>query len=366
MISAIVIGAGVVGASIAWELAAAGVRVTLLDARTPGDGATRASAGVLCPYIEGHPASPLRDLGRESLDLYDEFIVRLRRDSGRDVVYERSGTLEVALTSEQAERLAAASAALWKEGVEARWVPAAVIPDLEPNVSPDAAGGLFIPIHGYVGAMALTRAAVAAAARHGATLVAAGATEIHPVPGGVSVRAGAQSWTADVVVMAAGSWSSHVRVDGADSIPVKPIRGQLLQLAAAPGLLKRPIWGDTGYLVPWTDGTVLVGATVEDVGFDESNTDDARRALLEMAIELVPALKQAELVDARAGLRPKGPQDLPLVGRSRVVPGLIYAAGHYRNGVLLAPLTADLVRRLALDPQAGTRDALEPSRWGTL
>ena len=368
MISSIVIGAGVVGASIAWEFAAAGVRVTLLDARTPGDGATRASAGVLCPYIEGHPASPLRDLGRESLDLYDEFIVRLRRESGRDIVYERSGTLELAMTSEQAEPLAAASGALWKEGVEARWVPAAVIPDLEPNVSPGAAGGLFIPIHGYVGAMALTQAAVAAAARHGATVVAAaGATEIHPVPGGgVGVRAGTQSWTADVVVMAAGSWSSQVRVDGADPIPVKPIRGQLLQLAAAPGLLKRPIWGDTGYLVPWPDGSVLVGATVEDVGFDESLTEDARRALLQMAIELVPELKQAELVDARAGLRPKGPDDLPLVGRSRVVPGLIYATGHYRNGVLLAPLTADLVRRLALDPQADTRDALEPSRWGTL
>ena len=139
MISAIVIGAGVVGATIAWELAAAGVRVTLLDARTPGDGATRASAGVLCPYIEGHPASPLRDLGRESLDLSDEFIVRLRRESGRDIVYERSGTLELAMTSEQAEPLAAASGALWKEGVEARWVPAAVIPDLEPVRRPHRA-----------------------------------------------------------------------------------------------------------------------------------------------------------------------------------------------------------------------------------
>ena len=368
MITSIVIGAGVVGATIAWELAAAGVRVTLLDARTPGDGATRASAGVLCPYIEGHPASPLRDLGRESLDLYDEFIVRLRRESGRDIVYERSGTLEVALNAEQADRLAAASAALWKEGVEARWMPAAVIPDLEPNVSRDAAGGLFIPIHGYVGAMALTQAAVAAALRHGATLVAdAGVIEIGPTPGGgVTVRATAGSWTADAVVMAAGSWSSHVRVEGADSIPVKPIRGQLLQLASAPGLLKRPIWGNDVYLVPWPDGSVLVGATIEDVGFDESLTEEARRSLLQTAIELVPELKRAGFVEARAGLRPKGPEDLPLVGRSRVVRGLILATGHYRNGVLLAPLTADIVRRLALDPEAGTRDALEPSRWGTL
>jgi glycine oxidase len=247
-------------------------------------------------------------------------------------------------------------------------VPAAVIPDLEPNVTPHAVGGLFIPIHGYVGATGLTQAAVGAAVRHGATLVAgAGAMEIQREQGGgVTVLAGARSWTADVVVMAAGSWSSRVHVDGADPFPVKPIRGQLLQLASAPGLLKRPIWGDDVYLVPWPDGSVLVGATVEDVGFDESLTEDARRTLLKTAIELVPALKQAELVDARAGLRPKAPEELPLVGRSRVVPGLIYATGHYRNGVLLTPLTADLVRRLALDPRAGTRDALEPSRWGTL
>jgi len=118
MITAIVIGAGVVGATIAWELSAAGARVRLIDARRPGEGATRASAGVLCPYIEGHPASPLRELGRESLDMYDEFIARLQRDSGEEIVYERAGTLEVALTMEQAERLASASASLWREGVD--------------------------------------------------------------------------------------------------------------------------------------------------------------------------------------------------------------------------------------------------------
>jgi glycine oxidase len=365
---AVIVGAGVVGATIAWELAATGVRVTILEARTPAEGATRASAGVLCPYIEGHPASPLRDLGRESLDMYDEFIARLRSDSGRDLIYERTGTLEVALTTEQAERLAEASAALWKEGVEARWVPPAVIPDLEPNVTSDAAGGLLIPIHGYAGVTSLTMAAIAAAERRGATLVAGtGAIAVRPAQGGrVSVSTARQTWEADVVVMAAGSWSSGIRVDGADPIPVKPIRGQLLQLASTAGVFTRPIWGDAGYLVPWPDGTVLVGATVEDVGFDESNTEEARRSLLEMATALVPALQKAEMVDARAGLRPKGPDDLPLVGRSRVVPGLIYATAHYRNGVLLAPLTARLVRQLVLDPTAEASAALDPARHGTL
>jgi glycine oxidase len=368
MTTVIVIGAGVVGSTIAYELASAGAQVRLLDARTPGDGATRASAGVLAPYIEGHPASPLRDLGRESLDRFDEFIARLRRDSGRAIVYERAGTLEVALTPEHAERLASASAALWREGVEARWVPAAVLPDLEPELSAQAEGGLFIPIHGHVGVSSLTTAAVAAAADRGAdVIVESGAVAVRSATGGgVRVSTATSAWEADAAVMAAGSWSSRIRVEGADAAPVTPIRGQLLQLGARPGLLQRVVWGDAGYLVPWPDGSVLAGATVEDVGFDESSTLEARRALLEMAAALVPALKSADLADARAGLRPKSPDDLPLIGRSRVVPGLIYATGHYRNGVLLSPLTAEIVRRLALDPAARTRPELEPSRFGRL
>lgn len=368
MPSVIVIGAGIVGSTVAWELAAAGVRVRLIEARSPGDGATRASAGVLAPYIEGHPASPLRDLGRESLDQYDGFIARLRRDSRREIVYARNGTLEVALNEAQAERLATASGVLWQEGVEARWVPPSVLPDLEPNVTASAAGGLFIPMHGHVGVSSLTFAAVAAALDHGSELATeSGALAVRGVPGGgVAVSTSATTWEADMAVMAAGSWSSKVRVDGVEGVPVAPIRGQLLQLRAKPGLLGRPIWGDHGYLVPWPDGSVLAGATVEDVGFDESSTQEARRSLLDAAVSLVPALKTADIADARAGLRPKSPDDLPLIGRSRAVPGLIYATGHYRNGVLLAPLTAELIRRLVLDPAAVPPDVLDPSRFGHL
>jgi glycine oxidase len=366
--SVTVIGAGVVGSTIAWELASAGATVRLIDARTPGDGATRASAGILAPYIEGHPASPLRELGRESLDLFDAFIARLSTDSHRAIVYERKGSFEVALTMEEAERLSAASGVLWREGVEARWVPGAVIPDVEPNVNPDAPGGLFIPMHGYVGAGSLTAAAVAGARQHGAEVREAhGAIEVSRVPGGgVRVRTEAETWETDMAVMAAGSWSSRITVEGADPVPVHPVRGQLLQVATPAGTVRHIIWGAAGYLVPWPDGSVLVGGTVEDVGFDETSTDEARRGLLEMAAALVPALEGAAVTDMRVGLRPRGPDDLPIVGRSVAVPGLIYATAHYRNGVLLAPLTAQLVRRLVLDPAAQTIAAVDPARCGRL
>ncbi len=364
--SIVVIGAGVIGATTAWELAAGGADVRVIDARRPAQGATRASAGVLAPYIEGHPASPLRDLGRQSLDLYDEFVARLRRESGHDVPYERGGTLEVALNLEEAEGLAAASGALYREGVEARWVPREVVEDLEPEVSRDAHGALMIPMHGYVSASAMTLAAIAAATAHGAdVIVETGAIQVQPLPGGrVRVVAASTTWDADVVVMAAGSWSARVTVAGADPLNVRPVRGQLLHLRAPETPLRHIVWGTGGYLVPWRDGTVLVGGTVEDAGFDENATDEARRQLHGVAAALVPGLSGAEILETRVGLRPRMSDDLPAIGRSTVVPGLIYATGHYRNGILLAPLTARLVARLATDPHAPTIAAVDPARCG--
>ncbi|MCC7124305.1 MAG: glycine oxidase ThiO [Acidobacteria bacterium] len=365
MTSVIVIGAGVIGATVAWELASAGHRVHLIDARTPGDGATRASAGVLAPYIEGAPASPLRELGRDSLERYDEFIARLKDDSHTDVIYDRRGTLELAMTADEATRLSHDAATLARDGVEAQWLSGAALVDLDPNVSRQALGGLFVPIHGSVGVSSLTMAAVTAAVERGArVMVETGAIDVSS-QGGVTVRTAQGTLTADQAVMAAGSWSSRVTVQGADPLPVKPIRGQLLQLGGSRGLLRRVVWGARGYLVPWPDGTVLAGATVEDVGFDERTTSEARRSLMEMAVSLAPALANADIADVRAGLRPRGPDNLPMIGRSQAVPGLIYATAHYRNGILLAPLTATLVRALIEDESFTPPAPVRPDRHGT-
>jgi glycine oxidase len=363
----VVIGAGVVGSAIAYELASAGLRVQILDARHPGQGATRASAGVLAPYIEGHESTPLRELGRRSLDLYDAFIDRVRADSGRHIVYQRNGTFEVALTPEDVDRLSATSAAFWKQGVEARWVPPLAFEDHEPLLSSKALGALLVPEQGFVGVTGLTGALVAGAERHGARVeVETGAVRIHRMPAGrIGVQTGESSWDADRVVLAAGSWSSRIEVEDATPVPVRPIRGQLVELKTDPGAIRHVIWHAAGYLVPWPDGTVLVGATVEDVGFDEGTTDEAIRGLREMAASLVPSLAAAAMTGARAGLRPKGADDLPLVGPSATLPGLIYATAHYRNGVLLAPLTAELVKQLVLDRATdASLQSLSPSRVG--
>jgi glycine oxidase len=367
--SVIVVGAGIVGCTVAYELAKSGARVHVLETRSPGQGATRASAGILAPYIEGHGSQLLRDLGKRSLDLYDAFIARLRDDSGHDLIYKRNGTFELAFSDGDVHRLRELAGWLRTRDIESQWIEPAAFKDVEPLAAPTALGALLIPTHGFVGVTALTLSAAAAAETFGARFTPeTGAIRIFRSPNGrVGVQTSSQTLDADRVVLAAGSWSSRITVEGADPLPVKPIRGQLIQLQGSPGAIDRVIWGPDGYLVPWPDGSVLVGSTVEDVGFDEAHTTEAVERLRAAAVSLVPALAGAEMSSVRTGLRPKGPDDVPMIGRSQVIPGLIYSTAHYRNGVLFTPLTVELVRDLVFDRAAdpALRD-LDPGRSGRL
>jgi glycine oxidase len=367
--SVIVVGAGVVGCTVAYELARAGAAVQVLEPRTPGQGATRASAGILAPDIEGHGSLLLRLLGRRSVAMYESFIARLRADSGHEIVYQRNGTFDLAFSDADVDRLKELAAALQQDRIESRWVLPSEFEAFEPLASKQAQGALFIPNHGFVGVTSLTLAAAAAAEKHAASFLSdTGAIRIFPLPDGrVGVQSSSTMWEADRVILAAGSWSSLITIQDADRVPVKPIRGQLIQLQADPGAIRRVIWGPDGYLVPWPDGSVLVGSTVEDVGFDERHTDEAVARLRAAAASLVPSLAKAEMSSVRTGLRPKGPDDLPILGRSAVVPGLIYATAHYRNGVMFAPLTVQLVSDLVFDraDDPALRD-LDPARHGKL
>ena len=181
----------------------------------------------------------------------------------------------------------------------------------------------------------------------------------------VQVRTSAGALEDDVLIIAAGSWSSTI---GGITVPreaIKPVRGQLLQLRLPRRPAERIIWSDGCYLVPWRDGAVLVGATVEDVGFDEHATVDGMQRLLQAAVALMPSLGEAQLDEIRVGLRPATADELPAVGASSTMPHVFYATGHYRNGILLAPLTARLVADLVLDGKTdGDLATLRPERLG--
>lgn len=360
----IVIGAGVVGCAVGYELAARGAGVRLLEMRDVGEGATRASAGVLCPHIEGH-AAPLLQLGVRSLGMYDEFVARTARDARTPIEYRRTGTLEVALTGEEAERLQATAAAHVRSGLEHRYLAPREARELEPALSEQVTGALFVPVHGYVAVERFTAALAAAAQTRGAT-IDRGVVVRRVTQGGRTVLVETQrgSFEAGAVVIAAGSWSGRFAVGHAYP-PVKPIRGQLLHLGCPAAVASRVIWGAACYIVPWQDGSMLVGATVEDVGFDESATVAGVRDLLDHACELLPSAWSARFQGVRVGLRPATTDELPIIGRSSSQPGVFYATGHYRNGVLLAPFTAAAIADLVLDNrEAPELTITNPARFG--
>lgn len=353
---AVVVGAGIIGLAVGRELARRGARTAIIDERTVAAGATQASAGVLAPYIEAPGEGALHELTVRSLSLYDQFIAEVQQDSGARVEYRRSGTLEIATCARSAERLRALEASLQDAGLGVEWMDGAAAVRLEPALA-QSEGALLVATHGYVRVAQLTTALLAAARQRGASVLEALKVEQIALgsDGCVSLTAGGETHHATTVVIAAGSWSSLVPSGGP---PVTPIRGQLLQLRWTGPPITRVLWSDHCYVVPWTDGTVLVGATVEDAGFDQRTTVAGVRGLMDAACRLLPSAGEATFVEARAGLRPSTADGLPFIGRSPVSPAIVYATGHYRNGVLLAPLTAGLVADLVMDDRSDPALAL--------
>jgi glycine oxidase len=365
----IVVGAGIVGCAVALELARRGASVELVDERPVGMGATQASAGILAPFIEAREGSPLLNLAARSLDLFDDFISRVTAESGVAVPYKRTGTLDVATSDSEMRELETTAAVLSKRGVSAQLLDAAALRSVEPQIVDGAIGGLLIETHGVVSAGELTRALVAAARRYGAQLIEQSRVRrIVRRYGEIVVETNRGSLTGNSVVLAAGSWSGEVAIDGITTpVPVRPVRGQLLLLAWTGAPLRRVTWCSRCYLVPWDDGTLLVGATVEEAGFDERATVAGVRDLLDAACEIVPHTWSAGFRAARVGLRPASIDGLPVIGPSAALPNLWYATGHYRNGILLAPLTAQLVADAMLDNRIDPAlAAVSPSRFGNL
>jgi glycine oxidase len=361
-----VVGAGVIGQAIACELVTQGTSVTILDARGAGLGSTQAAAGMLVPYIEG-VGHALLPLAAKSLAMYDEFVERLTRDIGTSVGYARTGSLQVSTDTESVDELTHVAAALSAAGIKCQLLDSREAGDAEPYLRAKVTAGLLIPNHGFVGAIELSGALAAAAIKHGARVMApARVRRISPRANGIDVELdGGERINAQQVVVAAGCWTGQIEIDGLPPLPIRPVRGQLLQLAWAGAPLKRITWGPNCYIVPSAPHTVLVGATVEEAGFDERTTVAGIRDLLDAASDLVPGIGQAGFTATRVGLRPATPDQMPVIGRSSKVPGIVFATGHFRNGILLAPFTAKAVADLVLENREDPLlAAASPQRFG--
>ena len=355
-----IIGAGVVGLGIAWRLAARGVRVEIFDKGTAGAGASHAAAGMLAACAEAEPGEEtLVALGRESQARWPAFAAELKAASGIDVELREEGTLVVALTADDQARLAHHLVFQHKLGLPLQWITSAETRRREPHLAGKLAGAVWSPQDHQVDNRKLAAALRIAAERAGAVIREHTAVKEISVAGGRAdgiVLADGTKIAADAVVLAAGAWSRGIAGLAPElRPPVRPIKGQMLSLrmdATAP-LLTHVLWAPGAYLVPRRDGRLLVGATVEEKGFDTTLTAGGLLTLLEAAWRALPAVEELSIEEMWVGHRPGSRDDAPILGPGPVE-GLIYATGHHRNGILLAPVTADTIARLVLD---GTVDA---------
>jgi glycine oxidase len=353
---AIFVGGGVIGLSCAWRAAQRGARVAVLDRAQPPAGATRVAAGMLAPVGElafGEPG--LLEMTLASARLYPEFVAELEAAAGEGTGYVSQGALHIALDRDEAAELRRVHDLQRSLGLEAEWLPPRRCRELEPGLTPSFNGGVHAPGEATVDPRALTRALLAALATAGVevrteTEVVDGLFEDERL-GGVRT-AGGEELRADAVVLAGGAWSGEAAwLPEPARPPVRPVKGQILELrshGAAP--CERIVASERVYLVPRDDGRLIVGATSEEQGFDTAVTAGGVHELLREAYRLLPDVAEMELVDSMAGLRPGTPDNLPLIGPG-AIEGLILATGHYRNGILLAPLTADAIAALLAGEQ---------------
>lgn len=342
----IVVGGGVIGACIAYELAKAGARVTVCDREARGQ-ASAASAGMLAPLSEAEGPGHFLDLGLESLRLHRPLADELRERTGMDVGYRASGLLRVALT--EADEASVRRRRSWhvEAGFDVTWLDPGRARDAEPALSRDIRGAAYYENEHQVSAPLLTQAGLRAAADLGAVVRVGVNVESLVVLGStvLGVRAAGETLQADEVVMAAGAWSG-VFTELGPPLPVHPVRGQLVALRTQGTALRRMLYSSAGYLNTKADGLTYVGATQEEVGFDARPTAAGVAGLLQSVARLTPGLADATFSHVLAGLRPGSPDGLPLIGRLPGWSGISVATGHFRNGVLLAPITALLITDL--------------------
>lgn len=341
---AVIAGGGLIGATIALELAEAGLKVALFDAREPGREASWASAGMISPAPENAGMIPFVPMSLASVALYPEFIDRVERLTGMDVGYRKDGALDVILGGDAEEELSTVIALQHGVGLKARALSAEQARQMEPALTDEIQAAIFREDEASLDTRAFMEATLKAATAKG--------VEIFPGNGAKAVwKAGGRcqglllehgqvqaKWT----VIAAGCFSA--RIEGAAPYaPVFPAKGQMIALRCEAVEIKRILWLEHKYLVPRNDGRIVAGSTIERTGFDHGVTAGGVELILREVMKMVPGLEQARIEETWAGLRPDSPDHLPIIGATDM-DGLLMATGHFRSGILLAPITARLIR----------------------
>lgn len=340
----IVLGGGVIGCAIAFFLAKRGVRPLLVERGQLGSEATRAASCVVLP----HPGDETLDrLANESFRMFPTLVDELMDLGGVDPEYERTGRIDAALSEWESASLRGSIQRYEQAGISAAWLDGEAVKEVEPLISSSVIGGLHVPESACVSGGLLASAYAAAAITLGAE-VRCNLGEVSLVTHGNAISGvrspGSTDLPAETVVLATGSWSAQTAASAGVGLRIDPVRGQNLRLRMPAGLrLSTNVYGDETILVPRPDGRLIAGVTIESVGFDNRATTDGIRSIMERSAELVPALSDAVVEQAYAGLRPASVDGLPIIGRPNGVGGLVIATAHYRMGIALSPITGRLV-----------------------
>ncbi|MEX1253626.1 MAG: glycine oxidase ThiO [Dehalococcoidia bacterium] len=364
----VVVGAGIIGCAIAYELSRRGVSCVVLDSRRLGMAATNAAAGILAPLAEFRRPGALVRAGLESLRLYPTWVERLREEAPDiDVEFALNGVLRVAFAEDELAELRGGLRYRNELGVELIELDAAQLREAEPRLSDKLIGGVLCPEEGQVSNQLFTLALSRAARKRGARFV-----EFAPVLGFrrsagrvTAVRTPKGELACDHLVLAAGAWTRPIARRLGVEVPTYPVRGQMLALGRMMTPIHQPVWGPRGYVLPRANGLVFAGATVEEVGFRIRTTARGLAGVRSAAFELVPQLRHAREHFSWAGLRPGSPDGLPMLGPLPGWENVTLATGHFRNGILLAPFTGELIARAIIEGRPS--DALapfDPGRFG--
>jgi glycine oxidase len=357
----VIVGGGVVGAACARQLAQAGRRVRLIERGGSAGEAWRASAGMLAAQIEAPPDEPLFELGIAGREFYSQNAESLRSATGIDIGLRESGILQTANSDAEVELLKARVAWQRQHGHRCEWLDPEEV-RREWSWLALTLGALFAPRDGYLDPVRLVEALRADAARLGVELVADSVNSLTRSNGRVTGVQGREWHPAEQVVLAAGAWTGRIG-NLPRPISVEPVRGQLLAYPWPRGAEPRPVFGHHGYLLP-RGAEGIAGTTVEHAGFSAEVTETGIAAIRQRAERLIPALAGVKVLRAWAGLRPGTPDGRPIVGREPDLEGLWYATGHGRNGVLLAGVTAQIIRdQLAGEATFEEAEVLRPERF---
>ena len=349
----VIIGGGVIGLAIARELALNRVgKVMLIERSQPGREASFAAAGMLAPQAEADAADDFFRLCCRSRDLYPPFAQSLLDETGIDVELDQTGTLYCGFSEHDQEELDRRFDWQTRSGLLVEKLTAREARELEPHVAENVGGGLRFPRDIQVENRRLLTALKTANERSAVTLVTNTEVTSLRVEQGkvVGVATSAGFIGSRNVVIAGGAWTSRIGIGNvAAPIRIEPVRGQMICFEPAAAIARHVIYSPRGYIVPRRDGRLLAGSTTEEVGFDKSVTEMGVESIRSRAVEISPRISGLPVTDSWAGLRPRAPDCLPVLGAAPETKGLFYATGHYRNGILLAPLTGELITRLIAD-----------------